>query len=159
MKPAEQDLTVRPGLLVQVEISYAPGAEVEKERLEFVIVPDELADFPAGFLGQGTPLAQAVLGEPVDSVIPYFIGDALSITILAVSQTSKTASQETAARRQERYRQAVEQADRTSVMIFASSFSGKWGDYDPQGIEKWEQGEASEEKEQPEDTQKKDEDQ
>jgi len=23
-------------------------------------------------------------------------------------------------------------------MIFASSFSGKWGDYDPQGIEKWE---------------------
>jgi hypothetical protein len=34
-------------------------------------------------------------------------------------------------------RQAVEQADRTNAMNFASSFSGKWGDYDPQGIEKW----------------------
>ena len=156
MKPAESDLTVQPGLLVQVEISYAPGAEVEKERLEFVIVPDELADFTAGFLGQGTPLAQAVLGEPAGRVVPYFTGDALSVTILAISRTGKTASQETATRRQERYRQAVEQADRTSAMIFASSFSGKWGDYDPQGIEKWEQGGEPEDKEHPEDIQKED---
>jgi hypothetical protein len=26
----------------------------------------------------------------------------------------------------------------TNATIFAPSFSGKWGDYDPQGIEKWE---------------------
>ena len=136
--PHETDLTVQPGLLVQVEIAFRPGAEVEKERLEFVIVPDELADFPAGFLGQGTPLAQAILGEPVGRSVPYFTGDALSVTILSASPTSRVPSQETAARRQERYRQALEQSDRTSAMIFASSFSGKWGDYDPQGIEKWE---------------------
>ena len=138
MSASEIPVTVQPGLLVQVEIAYQPAAEVEKERLEFVIVPDELADFPAGFLGQGTPLAQTILGEPVGRVVPYFPGDALSVTILSASPTSKTPDKETAARRQERYRQALEQSDRTSAMIFASSFSGKWGDYDPQGIEKWE---------------------
>jgi hypothetical protein len=129
MNSPEPPLTVQPGLLVQVEIAYHPGAELEKERLEFVIVPDELADFAAGFLGQGTPLGR---------VVPYFNGDALSLTILSVSLTDKAPNPETSARRQERYRQALEQSDRTSAMIFASSFSGKWGDYDPQGIEKWE---------------------
>jgi hypothetical protein len=143
--------TVQPGLLVQVEIAYHPGAELEKERLEFVIVPDELADFNAGFLGQGTPLAQAILGEPVGSAVPYFNGDALSVTILAASPTSRVPSQETAVRRQERYRQALEQSDRTSAMIFASSFSGKWGDYDPQGIEKWEADQPPVSADQPED--------
>jgi hypothetical protein len=131
-------INIQPGLLVQVEIIYAPGAEVDKERLEFVIVPDELADFPAGFLGQGTPLAQAILGEPVGRVVPYFSGDARSVTILSASPTDRTPSPETPVRRQERYRQALEQSDRTNAMIFASSFSGKWGDYDPQGIERWE---------------------
>jgi hypothetical protein len=132
--------TVQPGLSVQVEIAYQPGAELEKERLEFVIVSDELADFPAGFLGQGTPLAQAILGEPVGRVVPYFTGDALSVTILSTGPATRAPDQETAARRQERMRQALEQSDRTSAMIFASSFSGKWGDYDPQGIEKWDPG-------------------
>ena len=138
MPPPDTPLTVQPGLLVQVEIAYTPGAEIEKERLEIVIVPDELADFTAGFLGQGTPLAQAILGEPLGRVVSYFTGDALSVTILSITTTSKIPSPETAMRRQERYRQALEQSDRTNAMIFASSFSGKWGDYDPQGIEKWE---------------------
>jgi hypothetical protein len=135
--PETSSPIVQPGLSVQVEIAYHPGSEPETERLEFVIVPDELADFPAGFLGQGTPLAQAILGEPVGRTVPYFTGDALSVTILSASQTSRAPDQETAARRQERLRRALEQSDRTSAMIFASSFSGKWGDYDPQGIEKW----------------------
>ena len=150
-------LTVQPGLFVQVEIAYSPGSDIEKERLEFVIVPDELADFPAGFLGQGTPLAQAVLGEPAGRAVPYFVGDALSVTILSIAETDRTPSQDTAARRQERYRQALEQADRTSAMIFASSFSGKWGDYDPQVIEKWEQEAGIEDEEPPEDTPKEEE--
>jgi hypothetical protein len=145
---------VQPGLLVQVEIAYLPGSDLEKERLEFIIVPDELADFPAGFLGQGTPLAKAVLGEPAGSAVPYFIGDALSVTILSISATDRSPSQDTVARRQERYRQALEQADRTSAMIFASSFSGKWGDYDPQGIEKWEQDADAEDQEHPDDPSK-----
>jgi hypothetical protein len=137
MSSSETPPTVQPGLCVQVEITYQPEAELEKERLEFVIVPDELADYPAGFLGQGTPLAQAILGEPVGRVVPYFTGDALSVTILSASPTSRAPSPDTASRRQERYRQALDQSNRTDAMIFASSFSGKWGDYDPQGIEKW----------------------
>jgi hypothetical protein len=139
MSVPETPLLVQSGLSVQVEITYTPGSDPEKERLEFVIVPDEQADFKAGFLGQGTPLAQAILGEPVGRVVPYFTGDALSVTILSAVPTSKAPRQDTAARRQEAYRQAVEQSDRTNAMIFASSFSGKWGDYDPGGVEKWEE--------------------
>ncbi len=130
--------TVQPGLLVQVEITY----QSEQERLELVIVPDEQADYAAGFLGAGTPLAQTILGETVGSVIPYFTGDAISVKILSIA-AGKAPGEDVAARRQQTLRQAVEQADRTNAMIFASSFSGKWGDYDPQGIEKWEKPEPS----------------
>jgi hypothetical protein len=125
--------TVQPGVLVQVEITY----QNEQEQLELTIVPDEQADYAAGFLGAGTPLAQAILGEKVGSLIPYFVGDAISVKILSIAAAGKAPGEDIAARRQETMRQAVEQADRTNAMIFASSFSGKWGDYDPQGIEKW----------------------
>ncbi len=125
--------TVEPGLLIQVELTFEDGTE----RLEFVIVPDEQADFSAGFLGAGTPLAQSILGKQVDSLVPYSVGDARSVRILSISKTDKTPPKDAAARREERLRQAIEQSDRTNAMIFASSFSGKWGDYDPQGIEKW----------------------
>ena len=126
---------VMPGLLVRIEITY----ETEREQLEFVIVPDDQAEFAAGFLGEGTALARAILDEPVGSIVPYFVGDARSVHILSVSPTDRTPSEDTAARRQTTLRKAVQQSDRTSAMIFASSFSGKWGDYDPQGIEEWDE--------------------
>jgi hypothetical protein len=126
-------LTVDPGFLIQVELAHEDGME----RLEFVIVPDEQADFSAGFLGAGTPLAQAIMGKPVDSLVPYSEGDARSVRVLSISETDKVPPQDTKARREELLRQAIEQSDRTNAMIFASSFSGKWGDYDPEGIETW----------------------
>jgi hypothetical protein len=126
--------TVQPGLLVEVEITY----QSEQERRQVVIVPDEQADYAAGFLGAGTPLAQAILGEKVGSLVPYFSGDAISVRILSIAAAGKAPGEDIAARRQQALRQAVEQSDRTNAMIFAASFSGKWGDYDPQGIEKWE---------------------
>ncbi len=126
-------LTVDPGFLIQVELAHEEGTE----RLEFVIVPDEQADFSAGFLGASTPLAQAILGKSVDSLVPYTVGDACSVRVLSISKTDKTPPMDTAARREERLRQAIEQSDKTNAMIFASSFSGKWGDYDPEGIETW----------------------
>jgi hypothetical protein len=125
---------VEPGFLIQVELTF----EEETERLEFVIVPDEQADFSAGFLGASTPLAQAISGKPVDSLIPYSAGDASSVRILSISSTDKTPPMDVVARREECLRQAIQQSDRTNAMIFASSFSGKWGDYDPEGIEAWE---------------------
>ena len=124
---------VTPGLLVRIEITY----ESETEQLEFVIVPDEQADFAAGFLGQGTALTRAILDEPVGSLVPYFAGDARSVRILSAEPTDRTPNGETAIRRQATLDKAVQQSDRTNAMIFASSFSGKWGDYDPQGIEEW----------------------
>lgn len=135
-KAKDKDV-VQPWMLVEVEMAYEQGVE----RLKFVIVPDELADFNAGFLGEGTPLARSILGERVGVQVPYFIGDARTVQILRVSPTELKPDEDTAVRRQEKIKRAVEDSERTSVMIFASSFSGKWGDYDPQGIESWEQKE------------------
>lgn len=133
----EKDIPlVHPGLLVQVEIAY----QSESERLEFIIVPDAQADFAQGFLGASTPLAQAVLDEPLGALIPYFAGDARSVKVLSISPTDKKPPADAAARREQVLRQAVEQAEQTSAMMFASSFSGKWGDYDPQVVDGWKSG-------------------
>lgn len=35
-------------------------------------------------------------------------------------------------------RKAVAEVERRDAILFASSFSGKWGDYDPSGMEHWE---------------------
>jgi hypothetical protein len=129
---------VEPGLLIQIELI----CEGSLEQLEFIIVPDEQSDFSAGFLGAGTPLAQAILGKPVDEPIPYFVGDVRLVRVLSISKTDKALPQDIASRREERLRQAIEQSDRTNAMIFASSFSGKWGDYDPEGIEAWDEKES-----------------
>lgn len=122
---------VEPGYLIQVEITYAD----ETERFDVVIVPDDQADFQAGFLGEGTPLAKSVLGMPIGEEIPYFAGDARSVKVLSIKPTEKAPEDDAAARREEIMRQAAEEAERTSAMMFASSFSGKWGDYDPEAIE------------------------
>lgn len=146
MSTAPSDYTVQPGLLVQVEINYLE----ESEQLAFVIVPDDQADFAAGFLGENTPLAKALMGEKTGVEIPYFLGDARSIRILSIVPTDLSPSEDTAERREQKLRDALQQVERTNAVIFASSFSGKWGDYDPQGIEAWEkddraaQGPASE---------------
>jgi hypothetical protein len=128
------EIVVKTRTFVQVELVFETGLE----RLEFDIVPDGMADFPRGYLGESTPLAQAILGQPVGKTLPYHQGDALSVKVLNVRNSSNLPDENPSARRQETIRKAVEQSDRTSAMIFASSFSGKWGDYDPKGIEGWE---------------------
>ncbi len=106
----------------------------ETERLEFDIVADSQADYSHGFLGEGTPLAQAILGRSAHSIIPYKVDDSREIHILSVafSQTAPPAGAQK--RHEDVVRKALEQSDRTNAMIFASSFSGKWGDYDPTGF-------------------------
>jgi len=32
---------------------------------------------------------------------------------------------------------ALNDAERTNAQMFAASFSGKWGGYDPDGVEEW----------------------
>lgn len=121
------------GMRVKIELITETGPEF----LSVELVSDKLADVSSGFLGEGTPLAQAVMGHKAGDTILYTSGDILSIKILEVCQGSGEVPQEVLARRQEIVRKAVEESDRTNALIFASSFSGKWGDYDPTGIEQW----------------------
>ncbi len=109
--------------MVRVEISYAS----EKEQLSFVIVPDDQADFSAGFLGESTPLAQAIMGEKVKAEIPYFAGDARSVQILEIEQTNITPSPEIAERREQKMRDALQQVEKTNAVIFALVFQRQVG--------------------------------
>ena len=141
-----EDLPViRTGMHVELELVTRGG---DAEALSLDLVPDASADFGRGFLGEGTPLAAAILGRTAGSIVPYAQGDLREIRILAVSPASAAPDEGVAARREARLHEAVEKSDRTSAMIFATSYSSKWGDYDPAplaGSEGWEvgRGEAS----------------
>ncbi len=129
--PANFEWKVQSGSHVEIEML---GPEGQVERLSFDIVPDRTADFSRGFLGESTPLAQAIMGQTAGSIIPYQVEDVTRIRILSVRPSRQAPPKEIAARREEIIRKAVENSDRTNAMIFASSFSGKWGDYDPTGF-------------------------
>jgi len=118
------------GMHVAVELIM----ESETERLEFDIVSDKDADFAKGFLGVGTPLAKAILGQPGNTTVPYQVDEIKSVRIVEVSLSRTKPPKDTQSRREEVIRKAVERSDRTNAVIFASSFSGKWGDYDPTGF-------------------------
>ncbi|HEX9029919.1 MAG TPA: hypothetical protein VF823_12145 [Anaerolineales bacterium] len=116
------------------------------ERLEFDVVPDEYADFSLGFLGAGTPLARAIEGLASGQQVPYRLGNGRSVRIISVATSRVPPPKYIAARRQATVQKAVDQSDRTNAMIFASSFSGKWGDYDPSSFVDDQSGEKGEAK-------------
>jgi hypothetical protein len=122
------------GAHVRVELVY----QAETEQLEFDIVADQYADFAHGLLGESTPLAQALIGKITGQAVPYKVGDAQMVKILEVLPGKHTEVENVSARRQEAMRKVLEETERTNAIIFASSYSGKWGDYDPSGIEGWE---------------------
>ncbi len=121
-------LKIYPGRHVELEIRYAGG---EVEQLSLDLVPDSAADFEQGFLGQGTPLAKAILGRAAGEVVPYRVGDALEVRILSVAASLSAQPTDLSERREETLRKALRDSDRTSTILFASSYSSKWGDYDP----------------------------
>jgi len=123
-------LQVGPGTHVQVELVDEAG---DAERLEFDIVPDAQADFSHGFLGIGTPLAQAILGQTAGSAVPYRVGDIAQARILSVTLDVQTPTADIEAKRQAVLRQALAQAEQVSDMAFALAVGSKWGDYDPGG--------------------------
>ncbi len=106
----------------------------ENEELEFTLVEDKEADFYAGYLGLGTPLAKAILGKTAGSTVPYRVGDTVAVKILAVSPSQEPAAGESAAKRQAEAKEALDQIHRTDAMIFASTVEGKWGEYDTDAI-------------------------
>ncbi len=122
------------GCQVDIEMQYETG---ETERLTFNVVPDQSADFVHGFLGAGTPLARAILGQPSGSVLPYRVGDVLMVRVLQIKASSVPAPNGVEARRKEVEAKAVRDAEKVNAMIFASAMNSKWGDYDPQGMDHW----------------------
>ncbi len=130
----EQKTTVQPGTHVVVELLDAHG---ESEQLEFDLVPDQAADFSRGYLGAGTPLAKAILNKPAGATLPYRQADILQVRVISVAPAESLPVDDLTQQREQAARKALEQVQRTNAILFASSFSGKWGDYDPDGIEHW----------------------
>ena len=116
------------GTHVEVELIDESGAG---ELLAVDIVPDNQADFSSGFLGAGTPLAQAILGQPAGSVVPYKVGDILQVRILKVASNASAPPADVEAKRQAVIQKAIAQSELVSDMAFALAVGSKWGDYDP----------------------------
>lgn len=115
-----------------------PSGEID--RISVIIVPDDQADYYAGYLGESTPLARAILGKHAGTVASYYANGLIKVKILKVSVVGKTEPGQAAAQRKAAVQQAITDAERTNAMIFATSVAGKWGDYDADGmIEAWDQ--------------------
>jgi hypothetical protein len=131
--PNEQLLQVFTGRNVALELIDETGSP---EIMEVLIVPDAYADLAKGYLGEGTPLARAILEKTAGQTVEYHMGDIQAVRILAVSEAQMGPDESIAERREQTMRAARDQSDLTSVMLFASSFNGKWGDYDPSSLSK-----------------------
>jgi hypothetical protein len=132
MAATEPQPQVRTGLKIDVELVSDAG---EVETLSFVIVREEAADIDEGFLAATTPLARAILGKFEGSQVAYRQGDIMAVRIVQVGSAPEAIPEDAAARRQETVKKAVQEAERTTQQIFATSVSSKWGDYDPDALE------------------------
>jgi hypothetical protein len=130
--PSESE-SITVGCQVEINLTDRTG---NVEQLNVIIVPDDAADFSHGFLSENTPLAKVLLGEKTGRVIPYLIGDILSIEVLSVKKLAAPPANEAAEKRKAKYKETMREVEDTNAMVFASSFSGKWGDYDPDSIPK-----------------------
>ncbi len=125
-------LSISVGCHVEINLIDRGG---KIDRLSVDIVPDEAADFTVGFLGASTPLAKVLMDEKAGTIIPYLKDDIYAIEIISVSQSTRELG-DAAKSRQERMQKAIQEVEHTSAVVFASSFSGKWGDYDPDSLPK-----------------------
>ena len=123
---------VKIGTRVEVELLSESG---DVERLAFDVVADEQADFAAGFLGAGTPLAQAILGQPAGATIPYAVADEVEVRILSVAPSKRAPAPEVAAAREAAVQEAVSKANMEEMVRLALTVDVKWGDYDPEALE------------------------
>jgi hypothetical protein len=136
MKEPSSDLRVQPGFQVELELLTRSG---ERERLKFDLVPDEQADYQAGFLGVSAPLAQAILGEQAGATVPFFTDELLAVEILDIRESTRTPDTETVAQRDAAIKEARDQIEFTNAVLFAASVDTKWGEYDADGLdyEEW----------------------
>jgi len=132
-EPEDEILSVvHVGTRVEVELLDDSGGA---ECLAFDIVPESAADFSAGFLGAGTPLAQAILGERVGRVLSYRLADVVAVRILSVKPSERAPEAGAAEAREAALREAVNKSNLEDAVRLALTVDVKWGDYDPEGIE------------------------
>jgi hypothetical protein len=125
-------LEVGIGTHVDVELVTDSGTS---ELEAFDVVPDSDADFAAGFLGTGTPLAQAILGQRAGGRVPYRAADIVEVRILTVTPSVNLPSGEAAANRQAVIDEAVSKSELADTLRLALTVDVKWGDYDPDALE------------------------
>jgi len=87
-------------------------------------------------LSENAPLAKALTGHVQGETIPYAMDELYAVRILKVAASQGAPLEDLANERQAKYSQAVREAERINAVSFASSFSGKWGDYDPDSLPK-----------------------
>src|SRR5262245_42078061 len=121
--PSREPVAV--GMRVEVELVSQNG---ETDRLELIIVADKQADFSAGYLGAGTPLAQAILGQTVGSEVTYRVADMRAVRILAAAPSGELPDEEAIALREEKAREAANKVALINAMMIATSVNNKWGD-------------------------------
>lgn len=114
------------GTHVQVELIDQQG---NGEPMAFDLVREQMADMERGLLGENTPLAKAIRGKAVGSTVPYNMGDIRRVRIVSVRPSALDEAVDAEARRQAILKKAIDDAERTNAEMFASSFTGKWGDY------------------------------
>jgi hypothetical protein len=138
-KSAEEDTDPDQVVLrshVEVDLIGESGAS---EHLTFAIVPDREANFSAGLLARSTPLAQAVLGQPAASVVPYRAGDIVEVRIVKVTPSTRLPGTDAAADRQATIQKAISKSEMADAVRFALTVDQKWGDTDPEAMESnWE---------------------
>ena len=123
---------VKIGTRVKIELVSENG---DAERLAFDVVPDAQADFASGFLGAGTPLALAILGQPAGATVPYAVADEVEVRILSVTPSERAPAPEIAAAREAAAQEAVSKANMEEMVRLALTVDVKWGDYDPEALE------------------------
>lgn len=136
MNETSSEYHVQLGSHVELELLTRSG---ERETLAFDLVPDEQADYQAGFLGVSAPLAQAILGEKEGITVPYFTDELQGVQIVSVSPSTRKPPVDAAAKRGAAVQDAVEQIEFTNAVLFAASVDTKWGEYDADGLdyEEW----------------------
>ncbi len=132
-QPEVAKTRVAVGTRVEMELLTESG---ESEPLAVDVVPDNDADFASGFLGAGTPLAQAIAGQQAGNRIPYRKADVVEVRILAVTPSLGSPSGDAASSRQAVIDEAVSKSNLADTLRLALSVDVKWGDYDPEALEK-----------------------
>ena len=132
MNQDKSKLRVQLGCHVEIELLARSG---ERESLAFDLVPDDVSDYQAGFLGVSTPLAQAILGEASKTLVPYFTEELQAVQILSVTTSTRKPPSDASSRRKEAVDDAVNQIEFTNAVLFAASVDTKWGEYDPDGLD------------------------